>query len=125
MAGVSELHVITADGETLTTTKLQVAVVHKKRHDNVVQMIRKRLLVAGSWGLLNFKESSYINAQGKMQPMFEMTRDGYAFIVGKLTGKLAAQHQIAYIKAFNAEASYIKMEPGYTTCWADMNVARA
>ena len=88
-------------------------------------MIRKRLLVAGSWGLLNFKESSYINAQGKMQPMFEMTRDGYAFIVGKLTGKLAAQHQIAYIKAFNAEASYIKMEPGYTTCWADMNVARA
>jgi Rha family phage regulatory protein len=99
---------IAVDGEMLTTTSMQVAAVHGKRHDNVVQLIRKRLLVAGPWGLLNFKESSYANAQGKMQPMFEMTRDGYAFIVGKLSGKLAAQHQIAFIEAFNAMAAYIK-----------------
>ena len=98
---------ISVEGEQLATTSLQVAAVHGKRHDNVVQLIRKRLLVAGSWGLLNFKESSYVNAQGKLQPMFEMTRDGYAFIVGKLSGKLAAQHQIAYIDAFNAMAAYI------------------
>jgi phage regulator Rha-like protein len=37
-----------------------------------------------------------------------MTRDGYAFIVGKITGKTAAQHQIAYIEAFNAMAAFIK-----------------
>lgn len=98
---------IATDGEVLTTTSLQVAAVHGKRHDNVVQLIRKRLVIAGSWGLLNFKESSYVNAQSKEQPLFEMTRDGYAFIVGKLTGKLAAQHQIAYIEAFNAMSAYI------------------
>jgi Rha family phage regulatory protein len=99
---------IAADGEVLTTTSLQVAAVHGKRHDNVVQLIRKRLLVAGSWGLLNFKETAYADAQGRVQPMFEMTRDGYAFLVGKLTGRLAAQHQIAYIEAFNAMSAYIK-----------------
>lgn len=99
---------IAADGEVLTTTSLHVAAVHGKRHDNVAQLIRKRLLAAGAWGLLNFKETTYADAQGKPQPMFEMTRDGYAFIVGKLSGKLAAQHQIAYIEAFNAMAAYIR-----------------
>lgn len=49
-----------------------------------------------------------MNAQGKAQPKFDVTRDGYAFLVGKLTGRLAAQHQIAYIEAFNAMAAYIK-----------------
>jgi len=83
-------------------------VMFEKRHDDVLRLIRSRLLDAGPWGLLNFKESSYVNAQSKVQPMFEMTRDGYAFIVGKLSSKLAAHHQIAYIEAFNAMAAHIK-----------------
>lgn len=99
---------ISADGELLTTTSRHVAAVHGKRHDNMVQMIRARLIFAGPWGLLNFKETPYMDTQGKEQPMIEMTRDGYAFIVGKITGKLAAQHQIAYIEAFNAMAAFIK-----------------
>jgi len=40
--------------------------------------------------------------------MFAMTRDGSAFIVGKLSSKMAAQHQIACIEAFNAMAACIK-----------------
>ena len=37
-----------------------------------------------------------------------MTKDGYAFLVGKMTGKKAVEHQIAYIEAFNSMAAFIK-----------------
>lgn len=37
-----------------------------------------------------------------------MSKDGYAFLVGKMTGKKAVEHQIAYIEAFNAMAAYIR-----------------
>ena len=89
---------IAADGDDLTTDSLKVAAVHKKRHNNVVALIRKRIDEAGDWGLLNFKQTSYIDPQnGQPYPMFTMTRDGYTFLVGKLTGKLATQHLIAFV----------------------------
>lgn len=103
------LDFITIDGDALITDSLRVAQVHGKRHDNVMQLIRKRIADAGAWGLLNFKETPYIDPQnGQTYQMFTMTKDGYAFLVAKLTGKKAVQHQIAYIEAFNAMASYIK-----------------
>lgn len=100
---------ITADGETLITDSLRVAQVHKKRHDNVMQLIRKRVVEAGAWGLLNFKEAQYIDSQnGQQYDMFTMTKEGYQFLVGRMTGKKAVEHQIAYIEAFNAMAAYIR-----------------
>lgn len=99
---------IAADGEVLTTDSLKVAQVHKKRHGDVLRLIRQRMSEAGEWGERNFALSSYLSAQGKEIAVFNMTRDGYTFIVGKLTGKLAVQHQIAYIEAFNAMAAYIR-----------------
>lgn len=93
---------ISADGDRLTTDSRKVAAVHGKRHDNVVALIRKRIAESGGFGLLNFKESSYINEQSKAQPMFHMTKNGYAFLVGKMTGKKAVQFQIAYINAFDS-----------------------
>ena len=99
---------ISADGETLVTDSRKVAAVHGKRHDNVVRMIRARVKEAGEWGVLNFKETPYIGSNGETYSIFTMTKDGYAFLVGKMTGKKAVEHQIAYIEAFNAMAAYIK-----------------
>lgn len=96
-----------ADGK-LTTDSLKVAAVHGKRHDNVVRLIRTRLKEAGNWGVLNFGETLYTGSNGESYPMFTMTKDGYAFLVGRMTGKLAVQHQIAYIEAFGAMAAYIE-----------------
>jgi Rha family phage regulatory protein len=98
---------IEADGETLTTDSRKVAAVHGKRHDNVVQLIRHRMNEAGDWAFLNFKECTFEQG-GRLWPMFIMTQVGYQFLVGKMTGKKAVQHQIAYIEAFNAMAAYIK-----------------
>ena len=100
---------ITVDGDELMTDSLKVAAVHGKRHDNVVAMIRGRIKEAGAWGLLNFKETPYIDQQnGQSYPKFNMTKDGYQFLVGKMSGKKAVEHQIAFIEAFNSMAAYIK-----------------
>ena len=85
------------DGEQLTTDSLKVAQVHRKRHADVLRLIRLRMADAGEWGQRNFALSSYVSEQGKDVPVFTMTRDGYTFLVGKLTGRLATQHLIAFV----------------------------
>ena len=99
---------ITIDGDELMTDSLKVAAVHGKRHDDILKLIRKRLAESGNWGLRNFAESFYVNEQNKIQPKFNMTKDGYQFLVGKMSGKKAVEHQIAFIEAFNSMAAYIK-----------------
>lgn len=48
------------------------------RHDNFMQKIREELatLKRLEISLLNFKESTYINSQGKKYPCYELNRDG-------------------------------------------------
>lgn len=99
---------IEADGESLTTDSRKVAAVHGKRHDDVLRLVRRRREESGEWGVRNFAETSFVASNGETYPMFTMTKDGYAFLVGKMTGKKAVEHQIAYIEAFNAMAAYIR-----------------
>jgi Rha family phage regulatory protein len=87
-----------------------VAEVHGKRHDDLLRLIRNRVTDAGEWGLRDFAESSYVNEQGKVQPMFTMTRTGYQFLVGRMTGKKAVEHQIAFIEAFEAMNAHIRAQ---------------
>ena len=97
---------VSLDRGQVVTDSLKVAQVHGKRHDNVVQLIRQRMAEAGEWGLLNFKETPYTDPQnGRTYPMFVMTKDGYQFLVGKMTGAKAVKHQIAFIEAFNTLAN--------------------
>jgi len=103
------LDFIAAEGDVLTTDTMKVAQVHKKRHDNVVALVRKRIAEAGDWGLLNFKEACYVDAQnGQSYPMFTMTREGYQFLVGKMSGAKAVGHQISFIEAFKAMEAYLR-----------------
>lgn len=99
---------ISEDGDALVTNSLKVSAVHGKRHDNVVALTRKRMKEAGEWGHLNFKEVEYMDAKGELRPMFMMTKLGYAFLSGKLAGKKAVQHQLAFINAFDDMERYIK-----------------
>jgi phage regulator Rha-like protein len=48
--------------------------------------VRKTVRGAGAWGLLNFQEIFFLDAYERQHPMFTMTKDGYAFLVGKMTG---------------------------------------
>ena len=85
---------------TAVTTSLDVATYFDKRHDNVLRDIRE-IEVSDSFRLLNFEESSYLNQQGKQQPMYHITKDGFIFLTMGFTGQKAAQIKEAYIRAFN------------------------
>ncbi len=90
-----------ARGGQITATSLQVASHFGKRHDNVIRAIRN-LEVSREFWLLNFEESAYLNERGKKQPIYHVTRDGFAFLAMGFTGKEAARWKEAYISTFNA-----------------------
>ena len=85
-----------ADG-VVRADSLVVAQIFEKRHDNVVRDIRN-LDCSEEFRLLNFEESSYINRQGHRQACYNMTRDGFVFLVMGYRGKKAASFKEAYIK---------------------------
>lgn len=87
------------DGK-ITTTSNQVAEHFGKLHKNVLRAIQN-MECSDGFRRLNFEPSSYVNEQGKEQPCYRLTRDGFAFLAMGFTGKEAAQWKEAYINAFN------------------------
>lgn len=87
------------DGHAITTS-LTVAEVFGKQHKNVLQTI-KSLDCLEEFVRLNFQPISYMDAQNRLQPMYEMTKDGFTFLVMGFTGAKAAQFKVAYIQRFN------------------------
>lgn len=95
---MNELIVLNNEG-TPVTTSLKVAEVFGKRHDNVIRDI-EALECSPEFAALNFEECSYL-VNNRKHPMYQMTRDGWAFLVMGFTGKKAAEFKEAYIQAFN------------------------
>ena len=62
----------------------------EKRHDNVLDAIAN-LECSKEFSLLNFKESEWTNERGQTYPMFEMTQDGFAFLVMGFKGNGVAK----------------------------------
>ena len=56
----------------------------------------------------NFGLSSYKSSQGKILPMYEVTRDGFTILAMGYTGKEAMKFKEDYINAFNAMESELK-----------------
>ena len=105
--------VVTIVKNQTTTTSLNVAEVFGKQHKNVLQSI-EALDVPKDFGRLNFQPSSYTNTQGKDQPMYNMTRDGFTILVMGFTGKKAIKFKISYINAFNRMEAEILKQKGIT-----------
>jgi len=84
----------------ITTTSVQVAQHFNRGHNIVLRSIR-RLECSAEFARCNFAQSSYLNEQGKQQPMYRITKDGFMFLAMGFTGKEAAQWKEAYITAFN------------------------
>lgn len=89
-AAAPAIPLIVHDGEVFATSRI-VADYFEKRHDNVMQRIRN-LDCSEEFRLLNFKETSYLDMQGKEQPYYELTRDGFMFLAMGFTGARAAAH---------------------------------
>ena len=49
-----------------------------------------------------FRKTTYADSYGREQPVYEMNRDGFMFVVMGFTGKKATAVKLHFIKAFNA-----------------------
>lgn len=92
------------------TTSLNVAEVFGKHHKDVLKVI-KNIECSEEFRLHNFAPTSYLDSQGKIQPMYEITRDGFSFLGMGFTGKKAAQWKEAYITAFNRMETALNQQP--------------
>lgn len=91
------------------TNSILVAKHFKKNHRDVLRAI-KNCGCSDEFRQRNFAQSSYLNEQGKSQPMYEMTKNGFSFIAMGFTGKQAAQFKESYINAFDEMSSFINSQ---------------
>ena len=74
-----------------TMTSLQIAEVTGKPHNDVLKAIRKMEPAWVKVGQGNFSQSSYINRQGKQQPMYELTKTESLYIASKFNDEARAK----------------------------------
>lgn len=100
---------IAAEGETLTTTSQHVAAVFGKRHKYVLEKIRALVAeIPDDFNGPNFRPVVYTDAKGESRVSYTLTQSGFALLAMRFTGSKALAFQVAYIKAFDAMAAYIK-----------------
>ncbi|MDR2528591.1 MAG: Rha family transcriptional regulator [Synergistaceae bacterium] len=95
---------VTVRDKKISVSSRDVARVFGKRHDNVLRDIQT-LDCSKDFHALNFEEMIETVAIGKgasrETPFFQMTKNGFMFLVMGYTGKLAAQFKEAYISEFD------------------------
>ena len=109
MNEIIQSSVYTTQNGTPVTDSVKVARVFDKLHKNVMKSIRNILgstknLAHQNW----FAETTYMDAQGKRQPLFVMNRDGFSLLAMSLTGEKALQFKIAFIELFDKMEATIK-----------------
>jgi len=82
------------------TTSLNISAVFQRPHKDVLNSI-KQLSCSIEFNRRNFSPVKYTDKKGESRPMYEMTRDGFFFLVMGFTGAKAAAFKEAYIEAFN------------------------
>lgn len=109
----SQVSIQIANGHPVTTS-LDVAQHFGRRHDHVVARI-KTLGCSEQFLTSNFSGVPYEH-NGNTYTMFQITKDGFMFLVMGFTGSKAAQIKEAYIHAFNAMEAELQKRtaPDYT-----------
>lgn len=112
MIPASKPNVFIHNGKAVTTSRY-VADFFRKMHKNVIRAIES-LECSPEFTQLNFVLSEYTDSTGRKLPMYDMTKDGFVFLVMGFTGKKAAAFKEAYIAEFNrmeAELNHRKPVP--------------
>lgn len=89
--------------ERAVCTSLDVAETFEKRHNNVLADVRtiQRQISSAEFSAL-FQEETYVAENGKKNPVFIMSRDGFTLLAMGYTGEKAMRFKLAYIAQFNA-----------------------
>lgn len=99
------------DGKVFANSR-DVAEFFGRRHDNVLQII-DRLECSDAYRLLNYQETvdyQKVGFASRALRAFNMTKDGFVFLVMGFTGRQAAQFKEAYINRFNEMEAALRTE---------------
>lgn len=89
--------------EVTVVSSLDVAETFSKNHYDVMESIRTiEASVSTTEFSVLFNLASYKASNGKTNPMYFMTRDGFTLLAMGYTGEKAMRFKLAYIKQFNA-----------------------
>jgi Rha family phage regulatory protein len=93
---------VTIHDHKAVTTSQTISQLFGKQHSHVRDAIRR---IAEScpreFGVANFRDTSYVDSQGKVYPAYELTRDAFTLVAMSFTGERALQFKLAYVAAFN------------------------
>lgn len=89
--------------EVTVVSSLDVAETFEKNHRDVMESIRvlEASISTAEFSAL-FNLATYKASNGKSNPMYFMTRDGFTLLAMGYTGEKAMKFKLAYIKQFNA-----------------------
>lgn len=106
---VAEIVMLT--GEQVMTDSRKVAKEFGKPHRSVLRAYRN-LQCSKEFTLHNFVQCLEINnlANGKPEPVIQMTKDGFMFLVMGFSGQKAARVKESFIAAFNEMGEFIRMQ---------------
>ena len=102
--------VFRGQNDQVITTSLLVAETFEKEHRNVLKAIRKLMSATNVAVAQMFDETTYVNEQGKEQPMFVMNRDGFTLLAMGFSGEKALEFKVKYINAFNEMEAELKSQ---------------
>ena len=92
------------------TTSLIVAEVFGKNHKEVLRDI-ERLSCSEDFRVRNFAHTPYTHPQnGQKYHYYEMTKDGFSFLVMGYTGKKAGEFKEMFINEFNKREMMLKSD---------------
>jgi Rha family phage regulatory protein len=99
-----KMPIVTIRQSKTRTNSLWIAKEFDKQHKNVIRDI-KNLDCSKEFSASNFGCREYIDIQGKTRPMYEMTFNGFMYLVMGYTGEKAAMIKEAYICEFDRRSA--------------------
>ena len=104
----STLVFINNNGKEVTTS-LIVSTVFGKEHDKVIRDIQS-LHCSKEFNTANFGVISYQDSMNRVRQAYELTKDGFSFLVMGYTGEKAGEFKEKFIAAFNKMESMLKSD---------------
>ena len=101
--------IVLVKNQSVITTSILVAEKFERNHRDILRAIKK-LDCSHDFTERNFTLSEYEDITGRKLPMYQMTKDGFIFLVMGFTGSKAAKFKEDYINAFNEMHDYINSE---------------
>lgn len=91
------------------TTSLIVSQVFGKEHSKVCRDI-ENLSCSASFNAANFGVIEYTDSRGRVQKAYQMTKDGFSFLVMGYTGDKAGEFKEQFINEFNKREMMLKSD---------------